>query len=301
MKIVLAGATGFLGRPLVDRLAAHGHELVVLSRRADAAGAARTIEWNPAGPPGPWTAELDGAGAVINLAGESIAGARWTDAHKRRVLESRVAATRSLAAAIRGAAHPPPVFISGSAVGYYGARGDEILTEDSTAGGDFLARVCIQWEAEAGGAAPDTRVVCVRTGVVLERDGGALRQMLLPFRIGIGGPVGSGRQWWPWIHREDWLELVCWALDAPGLSGALNATAPEPVTNRTFARELGRALHRPSFMPTPAFALRLALGEMADALLLSGQRAVPAKAERLGFRFRYPRLAEALTAIFRQR
>lgn len=301
MKIVLAGATGFLGRPLVARLAADRHHLVVFSRRPPGGDplAARHVLWDPAAPPGPWTAEIDGADALVNLAGEPIAGARWTAAHKRRILESRVAATRSLAAAVRAASRPPAVFVSGSAVGYYGPRGDEILTEESAPGADFLARVSVQWEAEAAPAAtPSTRVVHVRTGLVLERDGGALRQMLPPFRLGAGGPLGSGRQWWPWIHRDDWVELVRWTLGASTGSVALNATAPEPVTNGTFARELGRALHRPAFVPAPAFALRVVLGEMADALLLSGQRAVPARAERLGFQFRYRRLPEALAAIF---
>jgi uncharacterized protein len=160
--------------------------------------------------------------------------------------------------------------------------------------------VCVQWEAEAARAASSrTRVVCIRTGLVLERDGGALRQMLPPFWFGAGGPVGSGRQYWPWIHREDWIALARWAIETPEVSGAINATAPGPVTNAVFARALGRALHRPAFMPAPAFALRLLLGEMAGALLLSGQNAVPARAEALGFRFRYTRLDDALGAIFR--
>jgi len=235
---------------------------------------------------------------VINLAGESIAGHRWSAAHKQRILDSRVDTTRRLADAIRGAARPPRVFVSGSAVGYYGPHGDEVLTESSGAGADFLARVCVAWESEAARAADRTRVVCIRTGLVLERDGGALPQMLPPFRFGLGGPVGSGRQYWPWIHRDDWIALVRWAIDHERVDGALNATAPAPATNREFAAALGRAMHRPAILPAPAFALRLLLGEMADALLLSGQRAVPDKAQRSGFVFRYPRVDEALNAIF---
>ena len=215
------------------------------------------------------------------------------------MLDSRVQATRSLATAIRRATTPPPVFVSGSAVGYYGPRGDEVVAEDAPAGSDFLAQVCVQWEAEAARAASDrTRVVMIRTGLVLERDGGALPEMLPPFRFGAGGPVGSGRQYWPWIHRADWIALVRWVVQTPAASGPTNATGPQPVTNAEFARALGRAMHRPAFMPAPAFALRLLLGEMADALLLSGQRAVPAKAERLGFTFRHPTVDTALAAIF---
>jgi len=189
-----------------------------------------------------------------------------------------------------------------AAVGYYGPLGDEVSTEETRPGSDFLAQVCAAWEAEASRAATDrTRVVCIRTGLVLEKDGGALPKMLPPFWFGAGGPVGSGRQYWPWIHRDDWIALVKWAIATPAADGAINATAPTPETNRAFAQALGRAMHRPSLMPAPAFALRLLLGEMADALLLSGQRAVPAKAQRLGFTFKYSRLDDALREIFRDR
>jgi len=303
MKIVIAGGTGFLGGALVSTLARDGHDLVVLTRRArggPATAACAYVAWTPDGAAGPWASLVDGAGAVVNLAGESIAGRRWSAAHKQRVLDSRVHATRSLALAIRAAANPPPVFVSGSAVGYYGALGDQPIAEDAPAGSDFLARVCVEWEREAAGAASDrTRLVCVRTGLVLEKDGGALPEMLPPFRFGVGGPVGSGRQYWPWIHRDDWVALVRWAIATPSASGPLNGTAPNPVTNAEFARALGRALHRPAFMPAPGFALRLLLGEMADALLLSGQRAIPAKATRAGFTFTYSNVDEALRAIFR--
>src|SRR4051794_18477027 len=297
MKIVISGATGFLGRPLAAALALDGHTLTVLSRGASAAppGAERLVTWTPDGTArGAWAEQIDGAGAVINLAGESIAGGRWTAARKRRIHDSRVLATRSLVEAIGKAKTPPAVFISGSAVGIYGPLQDQIATEETPAGDDFLARVCKAWEAEATRAhSPGPRVVLVRPGLVLERDGGALPQMLPPFRFGAGGPVGSGRQYWPWIHRQDWIELVLFALRTPGVTGPLNATAPNPVPNADFARALGRAMHRPALVPAPGFALKLLLGEMAEGLLLSGQRAVPAKAQRHGYRFAFPDLEGA--------
>jgi uncharacterized protein (TIGR01777 family) len=304
VKVVIAGGTGFLGRPLAAAFRADGHDVVILSRSTAAADSRassepRIVAWTPDANVGPWAREIDGTDAVVNLAGESIAGRRWSPAHKQRILDSRVDAARSLVAAIRTASRPPAVMVSGSAVGYYGPLGDEVVTEETPAGSDFLAQVCVRWEAEALRAATDgTRVVCIRTGLVLERDGGALPQMLPPFRFGVGGPVGSGRQYWPWIHRADWIALVRWAIATASATGAVNGTGPAPVTNAVFARALGRAMHRPAFMPAPAFGLRLLLGEMADALLLSGQRAIPAKAERLGFSFRYPTVDGALAAIF---
>jgi uncharacterized protein (TIGR01777 family) len=302
MNIVIAGGSGFLGRALTDALTADRHEVVILTRQPSterpASPLVRTLAWTPDGQAGPWAAAVDTADAVINLAGESIAAGRWSAARKKRIIESRLLATRSLTAAIGRAAHPPAVFVSGSAVGYYGPLGDELVTEERNAGSDFLAQVCVQWEEEAAHIDPArTRLVCLRTGLVLERDGGALPQMLLPFRLGAGGPVGSGRQYWPWIHRRDWIDLVRFALVTPAVTGAVNATAPNPVTNAAFAKALGRVMHRPAFMPAPAFALRLLLGEMADALLLAGQRAVPAKANRLGFSFTYTDVEAALRAI----
>ena len=301
MKVVIAGGSGFLGRPLTAALVQDQHDVVVVGRGAAASlpRGARAVAWDPNGQTGPWATEIDGAGAVVNLAGESIAGKRWTAVQKQRILDSRVQATRSLVAAIQAAAVPPSVFVSGSAVGYYGPRGDEAATEETPAGSDFLAHVCEQWEHEARRAESDrTRVARIRTGIVLEKDGGALPEMLPPFRFGAGGPVGSGRQYWPWIHRDDWVALVRWAIATPAASGAINATGPRPVTNAEFARALGRAMHRPAFMPAPGFALKLLLGEMAEALLLSGQNAVPAKALRDGFQFRYNTVDEALGAIF---
>jgi len=236
MNVVIAGGTGFLGRHLTNALVADGHEIVLLSRHGVSSASARAVSWLPNGSVGAWAEEIEGAGAVVNLAGESIAARRWTAAQKARILESRVHATRSLAGAINGARRPPAVFVSGSAVGYYGPLGDEIAREDHAPGSDFLAGVCRQWEAEAARvSAAGTRVVLVRTGVVLARDGGALPKMLPPFWFGVGGPVGSGRQWWPWVHLSDWVGLVRWMIATPGASGPFNASAPQPEMNADFA------------------------------------------------------------------
>jgi uncharacterized protein (TIGR01777 family) len=299
MKIVIAGGTGFLGRALARALSP-SHEVVFLSRQGAAgAGTAAIVQWSPDGTAGPWASALNGAHAVVNLAGESIAASRWTAARKQRILDSRILATRSLAAAIARAPEPPSVFVSGSGVGYYGPLGDEVATEEHAQGADFLASVCTKWEAEARRAASArTRVVCVRTGIVLDRREGALPKMLPPFWLGAGGPVGSGRQYWPWIHLTDWVGLVSFAIEKPAVAGAINATAPNPVTNRAFARTLGQVLKRPALLPTPGFALSLLLGEMAGALLLSGQRAVPSAAQRLGFTFAFSDLDPALREIF---
>jgi uncharacterized protein (TIGR01777 family) len=295
MKVVIAGGTGFIGQALGARLKQDGHELHVLSRRARSA---QEVEWTPDGSTGLWASALDGADAVVNLAGESIASGRWTAARKARIRDSRILATRSLVAAIERVAQRPAVFLSGSAVGYYGPRRDEPITEETPPGDDFLASVCREWEGEALKAARWTRVVLLRTGIVLERDGGALPQMALPFKLFAGGPVGSGRQYQAWIHRDDWVGMATWALRTAEMTGPLNVTAPNPVTNREFAQTLGRILHRPALMPAPAFAMRAALGEMADALLLTGARVIPARAQALGFGFRYPTLEAALRAIY---
>ena len=299
MKIVIAGGTGFLGRPLCAALVGDGHEVVVLTRNEQTRtpDGTRALTWDLERVLSPWASELDGAGAVINLSGEPIAGHRWSAAQKRRIEDSRVTATRRLATAIAEAAAPPPVFISGSGVGFYGACGSEVVTEETGAGHDFLAGVCRRWEGQAVAASSArTRVVCLRTGLVLAHDGGALQSMLPPFRLGLGGRLGSGRQYWPWIHRIDWVNLVRFLIEAPDAVGAVNATAPAPVTNAAFTTDLGRALGRTTYFPVPRLALRILLGEMADSLLLSGQRAVPVKAQQLGFTFTYPTVSLALDA-----
>jgi uncharacterized protein (TIGR01777 family) len=295
MKVVVAGGTGLLGRALVAGLRTEGHDVKVLSRRARAP---HQIAWTPDGTVGAWAAALGDADAVVNLAGESIASGRWTGVRKDRIRDSRIRATRSLVTAIQSAARRPSVFVSGSAIGYYGPHGDEPVTEQTPPGDDFLAMVCREWEAEALRAAGATRVVLLRTGIVLAKEGGALPSMALPFKLFAGGPVGSGHQYQAWIHRHDWVTMAAWALRTPAVSGPLNVTAPNPVTNREFARTLGRVLHRPAFMPAPGFALRLALGEMADALLLTGARVIPSRAQAMGFPFQFPTLEPALRAIY---
>jgi uncharacterized protein (TIGR01777 family) len=296
MNVVVAGGTGFLGQALVTRLRAEGHRVQVLTRHAT--GGSQLV-WNPDGGVGSWSQAIDGADAVVNLAGESIAGRRWNASHKTAIRQSRLLATRSLVTAVEAARVRPAVLVSGSAVGYYGLLGDEMVGEDAPAGDDFLADVCRAWESEAQRAAGATRIVLLRTGLVLGPSGGALQPMLLPFRLFVGGPVGSGRQYWSWIHRDDWVSLVIWALNTAAISGPLNATAPTPVPNREFAQTLGRVLRRPSIMPAPGWALRLALGEMADVLLLGGQRVLPVKAQAAGFTFRYVSLEPALREILR--
>ena len=306
MLIVIAGGTGFLGQPLATALAAEGHAIVVLSRKGTPSGASHPpspgsvalVQWNPDGTAGPWSRALEGAGAVINLAGESIAARRWSRAQKARIVDSRRGATNSLVAAIGSSRNPPRVFISASAIGYYGDRGEQILTEDSPPGTDFLANLAIEWERDAWQAqGSQTRVALVRTGIVLDPHGGALARMVLPFKAFVGGPLGSGRQYMSWIHRGDWLALLRWMTTNDAVSGPINATAPAPVTNAEFSSELGRALGRPSLLPAPAFALRLLLGEMADPLLLVSQRVLPARAESLGFQFSFPQLGPALNAL----
>lgn len=292
MTILVAGGTGFLGSALVADLRRGGHVVRVLTRRASPEHS-DAIEWRPDGTVGPWARALEGIDAVINLSGAGIADARWTNARKQVLRDSRILSTRSLALAIQQAARAPAIFISASAVGYYGDRGSQVVTEDTPAGRDFLARLCVDWEREAESIANITRIVVLRNGVVLDRSGGALKMMLLPFRLGLGGPLGSGTQYFAWIHLQDWLALVALFLHHATAGGAFNATAPSPATNAEFTRALGGALGRPTWIPVPAFGLRLALGELADTLL-TGQRAVPARAEQLGFTFRFRDIDAAL-------
>jgi uncharacterized protein (TIGR01777 family) len=309
MRIVVAGGTGFLGTPLVEAFARRGHTIVVLTRRpahapawayAAEPGRVFVVAWSPDGSTGPWASALEGADAVVNLAGESMAVGRWSPARKARLRDSRLLPTRSLVAAILGATRPPSVLVSQSAVGYYGLHGDEVLTEESPAGSDFVATLCVDWEREARAAAPAARVVPLRTGVVLAADGGALERMLLPFRLFAGGAIGSGRQYMSWIHRADWIALTRCAVENP-IDGAVNATSPNPVTNREFAAALGRALGRPAVLRAPGFAMRLAFGEMAEAMLLGGQRVIPARAIDQGFEFRHPEIGPALAAVIKAR
>ena len=299
MRIVLAGATGFLGGLLRQRLGTT-HELVILTRRPRGTSGVTEVAWHPDGTAGPWAHAIDGADAIVNLAGEPLVGQRWSPTRKAALVASRIEPTRSLVAAIDRASARPRVLISASAVGYYGPHGDEVLTEDTPAGHDFLASLCVEWENAALAAeALGTRVVTIRTGLVLSEKGGALKPMLLPSRLGLSGPIGSGAQYWPWIHADDWSAIVEFLLDQPTVSGAVNLTAPTPLTNAAFAKTLGTVLRRPAILPAPRFALRALLGEVADALLLSGQRAEPRRAIALGYRFAYEDLETALRQILR--
>ena len=298
MTIVLAGGSGFLGRALHARFAADGHLVRTLTRRPRP-GVVTDVAWQPDGDSGPWAAALADADLVINLAGQGIADSRWTAARKQVLRTSRLLPTRSLARALSSLPPRPRRFITCSAIGYYGAHGDEVVTEQTPPGDDFLSQLCVDWEGEATAAAsPTTPVALVRTGIVLHPENGALKSMLLPFRLGLGGPMGSGRQFMSWIHLDDWLALVAWVAargtePATDAVSVWNATAPGPVTNAAFARTLGRVLRRPAILPAPGFALRLLLGEFAT-FLLTGARVLPASAEGAGFRFRYPALQPAL-------
>jgi uncharacterized protein (TIGR01777 family) len=275
-----------------------GDDVTVLSRSPDRAGAvldAEAVGWDPRTEPPP-AAALAGRDAVVHLAGENLAQ-RWSSGAKQRIRASRELGTRILVAGLRDADPRPAALISASGSGYYGPHGDERVDETAPPGEDFVAAVCVAWEREARAAEElGMRVVTVRSGVVLDAGGGALRTMLVPFRLGVGGPVAGGRQYLPWIHRDDEIGLFLAALDADGFTGALNASAPEPATNRDFSRALGRALHRPAVLPVPALALRALYGEMSQ-IVLEGARMVPARAQaELGYAFRHPDLDEALRA-----
>jgi uncharacterized protein (TIGR01777 family) len=301
MKVSVTGATGLIGSRLVGRLLERGDEVTVLSRDPEEArlalGDVDAVAWEPARGPAPAEA-LAGRNGVVHLAGENVAQ-RWSDPVKERILMTRELGTRNVVAGLRAAAPRPGTLVSASGVGYYGPRGDERLDESAEPGSDFLAEVVQAWETEAEAAEElGLRVVRVRTGVVLDRAGGALAKMLPPFRAGIGGPVAGGRQYMPWIHLDDLVGIYLAALDGEDWSGPVNASAPEPVPNREFSKALGRALHRPAFAPVPAFALRILYGEMAE-IVTTGQRAVPKRALELGYTFRHPDLDEALAAALR--
>ncbi|MPY91115.1 MAG: TIGR01777 family protein [Luteitalea sp.] len=305
MRVVIAGGTGFLGIALARALRGDGHEVELLTRRPPEVAARAApgdlpgltyVQWRPEEPGGEWAARLDGLDALVNLTGESMAARRWSAARKVQLWESRIQPTRALAAAVLAATRPPGLVVSASGVNYYGHRAAEVLTETASPGTDFLAELAEAWEREAQRMTSDrTRVALLRTGPVLDRGGGMLKALLLPFRLGVAGPVGDGAQYVPWIQLGDWVRLVTWIL-ANGHAGPFNLTAPQPVTNRDLARALGRALGRPAFFRAPAFAMRIALGEMADAMLLASVRAVPQRALDLGFSFRYPDIHTALLA-----
>jgi uncharacterized protein (TIGR01777 family) len=299
MKILLTGASGLVGTALKAALLSEGHTVCRLVRPDGAkvpGGGALEVPWNPA------TGELGsgalGADAVVNLAGAPIAEARWTAARKAVLRASRVETTRALVGALAKMAERPGVLISASGTGYYGARGDLILTEKSASGQDFLARLAIDWEAEAQkGETLGIRVVVLRFGMILAKHGGALPRIMLPFRLGLGGPIGSGRQWLPWLTLDEAVGMIRFALGNQRVSGSLNAVSPQPVENREFTRTLAALMHRPAILPLPVFFLRLALGEMGEALGLGSQRAVPRVLEELGYHFEHPNLQKALAAV----
>jgi uncharacterized protein (TIGR01777 family) len=308
MRVFVTGGSGLIGTRLVRALHGRGDQVILLTRRPDAVrpalGPVCTLVAGDPMKPGPWAEAVDDCDAVVNLAGENIFARRWNDEFKKMLMDSRVRTTENVVQALarrpRTASGAAKVLVNASAVGYYGPHGDEELTEDSPAGDDFLARICVAWEAAARAAeAHGVRVAPVRIGVVLAKEAGPLAKVLTPFRLGGGGPVGSGRQWMSWVHAADIVGILLLALDSAAAIGPINGTAPQPVTNRDFATALGRALHRPSFMPTPAFGLRVLLGGVAD-IITTGQRVLPRKAEALGYRFQFPTVEAALQDLLRQ-
>ena len=295
MKILIGGSHGLVGTALLKALEAQGHEILRLVRHAPTSK--REVEWSP-DRYSIALARIEGFDAVVNLAGESIAEGRWTEDKKRRIRESRVKGTKLLGDALANLTVPPKTFICASAIGYYGNRGDEILTEASARGDDFLAEVCAEWEqATALATEKGIRVVNARFGVILDTNGGALKKMLPPFRLGAGGRVGNGKQWMSWIALDDVVGALNFALTHDLLRGPVNFVAPSPVTNAEFTKTLGKALSRPTLFPIPAFGVRLIFGEMGEALLLGGQRVAPKRLMSEGYQFQYPELRSALQRL----
>lgn len=292
MKILISGSTGLIGKKLVDRLVASGHDVTRLVRNSKDVG----LLWDP------YKGEVDisrmeGYDAFVHLSGESING-RWTKTKKKEIIDSRVITTRFLAECIKKLKSPPKAFIGSSAIGYYGNRADEELNEENSAGVGFLAEVCKAWEAEENRiASKDIRVANIRTGLVLSTEGGALKELLLPFKLGVGGIVGSGRQWWSWITLNDLLRVYQYVIENESVKGPVNAVGPNPVTNKTFVKILGKALHRPSIFPLPAFIVNLIFGEMGQELLLNGQKVMPKRLMGAGFQFEQAELEPALKSM----
>jgi uncharacterized protein len=305
MRILVSGSTGFLGTALIEALAGEGHTIVRLARPdtgqpVECSARVQSVLWDPVdGQFG--AAAAEGSDALVHLAGASIADGRWNAARKNVLRTSRIEATRHLIGALSKLKQPPRVIVASSASGFYGDRGDETLTESSAPGNDFLAALCRDWEAEiARGSEFGARVVMLRFGIILAAHGGALPRMALPFKMGAGGRLGSGRQWMSWLTLAEAVAMIRFALTNSGLAGPTNAAAPNPVQNAEFTRILAKTLHRPALFPAPAFALRLAIGEMADALLLISHRMKPSKLQQTGYRFAQPELTAALTEVFRK-
>jgi uncharacterized protein (TIGR01777 family) len=303
MKILISGATGLIGRRLCNRLISEGHRISTLTRHPDKAADLPQVEpfrWDPekAIPP---IESMAGVDAVVHLAGEPIAAKRWTEVQKRKIRNSRVVGTRNLIEGLHRAGNKPGVLVSGSAVGFYGHHADEVLTETARPATGFLVDICRDWEAEASNAEKlGIRVVLIRIGVVLSPEGGALPKMLLPFRLGLGGRLGSGRQWFPWIHIDDLVGIIHLAIFDERLSGPINGVAPGVITNAEFTKELAKVLHRPAFLIVPELALRIIQGEMAT-IVLSSQRVIPAVALQAGYQFAFPGVREALREIMQKK
>ncbi len=302
MQIFVMGGTGLIGSSLVDRLSERGDRVVLLTRRPTHAqerwGSQCTIVEGDPMKAGPWMQAVKDCDAAINLVGESIFAHRWNDEFKKLLRDSRIRSTENVVRALmqspKTSAGNPKVLVNGSAIGFYGPCGDEELTEEGLAGGDMLGQLALEWEQAASLAeTAGIRVTRIRTGVVLDKDGGALPQMLTPFKLGLGGPIGSGKHWFSWIHIDDEVGIILLALDHPGAIGPINATASHPVTNKEFSKALGRALHRPAILPAPPFMLKLRFGEVAD-ILTTGQRVIPAKALGLSYQFKFPDIDGAL-------
>lgn len=298
MNIVVSGSTGLVGRALVSHLSAKGHRIIRLVRATPKPGGDEIL-WDPIAGRVEETG-LEGADAVVHLAGENVAARRWTKKQKNKIRNSRVYGTRTLCDALARLKKRPSALLSASAIGYYGDRADEILSEENRAGSGFLPAVCAEWEtATAAAAQKGIRVVNLRIGVILSAEGGALARMLLPYRLGLGGPLGGGRQYMSWISIDDTVRAIAHALETPGLAGPVNLVSPAPVTNREFNDTLGKVLRRPAILPMPAFAARLAFGEMADALLLASARVVPGRLMASGFQHLHPTLEGALRHVLK--
>ncbi|HLL99616.1 MAG TPA: TIGR01777 family oxidoreductase [Pyrinomonadaceae bacterium] len=297
MKILISGASGLVGTHLIPTLKAKGHEIFRLVRKTPQA--ADEIQWNSeTGFSDAERAKLENFNAVVHLAGDNVASENWSEEKKRKIRDSRVNGTRVLVEALKSLKNPPPVLVSASAIGYYGDREDEILTEDSAKGKGFFPEICDAWETEAEKAeAFGARVVMPRIGIVLAKDGGALEKMLTPFKFGVGGRLGGGKQWMSWIVLEDLIRIIHLSLENEKLRGAINAVAPNPVTNEEFTKTFGRVLHRPAILPVPEFAVKLMFGEMGETLLLQGARVLPERLLENGFEFKFTNLEEAMKAV----
>jgi len=298
MKILISGASGLVGKHLTPTLKAKGHEVYKLVRKTPKSS--DEIQWNAEkGFSETEQAKLENFDAVVHLAGDNVASENWSDEKKRKIKDSRVVGTRVLVDALKQAKNPPKIFVSAAAVGFYGDRKDEILTEDGAPGEGFLTDVCTAWEDEIKKAEEFARVVFLRIGVVLAKDGGALEKMVTPFKFGVGGTVGSGKQWMSWIALDDLIKIIHFSLENENLRGAVNAVAPNPVTNREFTETLGKVLHRPTVLPVPAFAIKLLFGEMGETLLLQGTRVLPKKLADANFDFQFTNLEEAMKDVLR--